>query len=164
MNQSDLKSKKVLVTGGTGYVGSRLTILLNANGYNVIVADKVTPKKRGITFPVSVEFKHGDLGNPVFVKNTVKGIDTIIHLAANIGSLTYMHDHQPEILQENSAIDATLYPYAVEACVKRIIYSSSSMVFQRAPKFPYVEKDLSEVLLPTNVYGMSKLVGEYFCC
>lgn len=163
MNQSDLKTRKVLVTGGTGYVGSRLVFLLEANGYSVVVADKVVPKERGITFPASVEFRHGDLRNPNFTKEAVKGIDTIVHLAANIGSLTYMRDHQAEIIQENSAIDATLYPCAVEADIKMIVYSSSSMVFQQSPKFPYTEKDLALVPPPTNVYGLSKLVGEYFC-
>ena len=164
MSRSDFKNGKVLITGGAGYVGCRLALMLHGKGYRVTVVDKVTPKERGITFPAAIEFKHGDLRDAHTAKEAVSGIDTIVHLAANIGSLTYMHNHQAEILQENSAIDATLYPAAVEACVKRIIYSSSSMVFQRAPKFPYVEKDLSEVLLPTNVYGMSKLVGEYFCC
>jgi len=62
------------------------------------------------------------------------------------------------------AIDACLYPAIVEnGNVKSIIYSSSSMVFQHAPKYPYTEEDAPNSLPPTNVYGFSKLAGEYFC-
>ena len=74
-----------------------------------------------------------------------------------------MHNHQAEIIQNNSAMDANLYPSAIGARVERIIYSSSSMVFQHSPKFPYKETDLLKINPPTNVYGMSKLIGEYFC-
>ena len=37
------------------------------------------------------------------------------------------------------------------------------MVFQHAPQFPYTEEDLTKINPPTNIYGASKLVGEYFC-
>lgn len=163
MPNSIKKEKPILITGGCGYIGSRLAVLLNKKGYNVIVADKITPKERKIEFPDSIEVRHGDLRDKTAARFAIKGAGTIIHLAANIGGLTYMHKHKAEIIQENCAIDANIYPAAVKFGVERIIYSSSSMVFQHAPKFPYKEKDLQRVNPPTNIYGMSKLVGEYFC-
>jgi len=153
----------ILVTGGCGYVGSRLALLLEQQGYKVIVADKASPQERGISFPSSIEFRLGDLRETAKAKSAVQGADTIVHLAANIGSMNYMHEHPAEIIQENSAIDAALYPAAVEAGVKKIIYSSSSMVFQHSPCFPYKESDLAKINPPTNIYGLSKLAGEYFC-
>ena len=157
------KTKPILITGGCGYVGSRLAILLDKQGYKVIVADKAAPQERGISFPSSIEFRQGDLRETQNAKNATQGADTIVHLAANIGSMNYMHEHPAEIIQENSAIDAALYPAAVKAGVERIIYSSSSMVFQLPPRFPYKESDLPKINPPTNVYGLSKLAGEYFC-
>ncbi|MFA5062252.1 MAG: NAD(P)-dependent oxidoreductase [Patescibacteria group bacterium] len=155
--------KKIIVTGGSGYVGSRVVIELEKRGYPVVVVDKVHPKERGLTFNENVLIRQGDLRDQNFAKEALSDAHTIMHLAANIGSLTYMHEHQAEILQENAAIDAAVYPAVISAGKPCIIYSSSSMVFQRSTVFPYREEDLSRVYLPTNVYGMSKLVGEYFC-
>jgi len=106
--------------------------------------------------------RQGDLRDPSFTKSALADAHTILHLAANIGSLTYMHEHQAEILQENAAIDASVYPAALDADKPCIIYSGSSMAFQGSTVFPYREEDLSKAFIPTNVYGMSKLVGEYF--
>src|SRR3989344_1746416 len=157
------KGKKLIVTGGSGYVGSRVVFELCKLGYLVVVVDKVHPKERGIEFDSSVEIRQGDLRDPSFAKSSLADAHTILHLAANIGSLNYMHEHQAEILQENSAIDAAVYPAALDAGKPCIIYSGSSMAFQGSTVFPYREEDLAKAYLPTNVYGMSKLAGEYFC-
>jgi UDP-glucose 4-epimerase len=156
------KGKKLIVTGGSGYVGSRVVIELCKLGYPVVVVDKAHPKDRGIQFDQSVLIRQGDLRDPSFAKSALADAHTILHLAANIGSLTYMHEHQAEILQENAAIEASVYPAALDAGKPCIIYSGSSMAFQGSTVFPYREEDLSKAYLPTNVYGMSKLVGEYF--
>ncbi len=158
-----MNKKRILVTGGCGYVGCRVVLALAKKGYPVIVADKVKPEDRNLSFPRNAEFRHGDLRNPAKAQAAVKDADVVLHLAANIGSLTYMHNHQAEIIQENSAIDAALYPAIKDAGVKCIVYSSSSMVFQHAPCYPYKEEDLVKVNPPTNIYGLSKLLGEYFC-
>ncbi len=155
--------KKLIVTGGSGYVGSRVVFELCKLGYPVVVVDKVHPKERGIQFDGNVIIRQGDLRDSLFTKEALADAHTILHLAANIGSLNYMHEHQAEILQENTAIDASVYPAALDAGKPCIIYSGSSMVFQGSTVFPYREEDLAKSYLPTNVYGMSKLAGEYFC-
>ncbi|KKQ74306.1 MAG: NAD-dependent epimerase/dehydratase [Candidatus Woesebacteria bacterium GW2011_GWB1_38_5b] len=144
-------------------MGSRVTERLFDLGYKVSIVDKVEPKERGIIFSKKIKATIGDLRDSKVADKSLKDIDLVVHLAANIGSLTYMRDHQAEILQENSAIDATLYPAMVKAKIKCVVYSSSSMVFQKSSVYPYRESDIDKVNFPTNVYGMSKLVGEYFC-
>ena len=155
--------KTILITGGCGYVGSRVAKVLVDAGEKVIVVDKATPEERNADLPASVEFRQVNLVDPVKTKEALRGADVILHLAANIGPLTYMRDHQAEILEENTAIDASVYPALREVGMPPIIYSSSSMVFQKSQVYPYRESDLDTVLLPTNVYGFSKLTGEYFC-
>jgi nucleoside-diphosphate-sugar epimerase len=91
------------------------------------------------------------------------GLDIVMHLAADIGSLNYMHAHQADIIVNNSLIDAAVYPAMVKNGVQHVIYSSSSMVYQSAPKYPYTEDDFENINPPKNVYGFSKLAGEYFC-
>lgn len=158
-----MAKSKILVTGGSGYVGSRVTTELLKRNFNVVVADEGAPEQRKINFPKKVEIRLGDLRDSKVASKAVSGIETVVHLAANIGPITYMHEHQAEILRDNTAINATLYPAMVEAGVKTVVYSSSSMVFQKSPIYPYKETDLAKVNPPTNVYGLSKLVGEYFC-
>lgn len=155
--------KKILITGGTGYVGSRVAQALVSMGYSPIVVDIATPEERGITFSKEVEFRQHDLR---ISEEAVKGLrdaDIVLHLASDIGSLTYMHDHQAEILTNNSAIDASVYPALLVNNIPSIVYSSSSMVFQYPPQFPYTEADISQIRPPSNVYGFTKLAGEYFC-
>ena len=144
-------------------MGSRVAKKL-MNDFKIIIADKVAPEERGVVFSPEVEFRLGDLRDPKKCREALDGADLVLHLAANIGPLTYMHEHQAEIMQENSAIDAALYPAMVkQGKIKAVVYSSSSMVFQHASSYPYKEEDLKNINPPTNVYGFSKLVGEYFC-
>lgn len=160
----DLDQRNIIVvTGGAGYVGSRCAAALGDHGFRVRAVDKIVPQERGIAFDMRVEFLKGDLRNAAFARRALNGAKTVLHLAANIGPLSYMQDHEADILQENTAIDAVLYDAAIASGKPCIVYSSSSMVFQHSPVYPYRESDLWRASLPTNIYGMSKLIGEYFC-
>ncbi|OGI80215.1 hypothetical protein A2W43_01075 [Candidatus Nomurabacteria bacterium RIFCSPHIGHO2_12_40_11] len=155
--------KNIFITGGCGYVGSRLALTLDKPGYQVHIIDIVSPGERNIKFPSHFKVTTGDLRNKDCVKNSLDGIDLVIHLAADVGPIGYMHEYQAEILANNMSIDSLLYPEAVRAGVKTIVYSSSSMVYQHANGYPYKESQLNQISPPSNVYGLSKLVGEYFC-
>jgi len=154
---------KIGITGGCGYVGSRLALTLFEKGYNVYVIDKATPKERNLKFPSKIKYRKADLTNYSQAEKSLSGIDVIVHLAANMGPLLYMEKYQADILRENCAIDSNVYPIATKNKVRALIYSSSSMVFQHPLKFPYKEEDITKINPPTNIYGFSKLVGEYFC-
>lgn len=160
---NDASKKLILVTGGTGFIGSRCVFELAKRGHRVRVADPVSPAERGLSFPESVEFMRGSMSDPDFASSVLKGADTVLHLAANIGSLGYMHEHQADILRDNMRIDVSLYLQAVKEGAPCIVYGSSSMVFQHVSHQPYAEEDLFSARPPSNIYGMSKLVGEYFC-
>lgn len=153
----------VVVTGGTGYVGRHAVEELHARGVAVVAVDIVSPQERGFSFSPGIDFRRCDLRIPAETRAALRGADAILHLGADIGSLTYMHEHQADILTNNAAIDAALYPAAKEQGIPWIIYSSSSMVFQHPPQFPYREEDIARIHPPTNVYGFAKLIGEYFC-
>ena len=154
---------KILVTGGTGYVGSRVAEALVSRGHNVIVVDIIPPEERDIVFSEGIEFRQADLRIPAEALESLNGADVVMHLAADIGSMTYMREHKADIIKNNSSIDAAIYPAVQKLGIKWVIYSSSSMAFQHPPKFPYTEADISKVNPPTNTYGFSKLAGEYFC-
>lgn len=156
-------SQKVHITGGCGYVGSRTAKALVAKGYEVVVIDKATPEERHADLPASVEYRKADLTRTEEAKEALKDAEYVIHMAANIGPIQYMWDKQAEIMWENSAIDATVYPILRDVGTKLVLYSSTSMVFQHSPRYPYVEGDLKDTPAPKNVYGFSKYGGEYYC-
>ena len=161
--QSGTHEKLIVVTGGTGFIGSRCAVELARRGYRVRVADPVTPGERGLIFPETIEFVQGTISDPRFARRALEGANTVLHLAANIGAVGYMHERAADILRDNMRIDVSLYQQAMETGRPCIVYGSSSMVYQHAPRYPYREENLYDTPPPTNIYGMSKLVGEYFC-
>lgn len=156
-------TKQIIITGGTGYVGSRVARSLAARGYRVVVVDNVRPEVRGVAFPKGVEFRCHDVRDTKEAVKAFVGGGALLHLAADIGSLTYMHKHQADIITNNAAIDVAIYSAARQNDVAWIIYSSSSMIYQHVSHYPYTEEDAKNIKPPSNVYGFSKLSGEFFC-
>ena len=161
MTRSD--NTTIAITGGAGYVGSRCATALAGHGYRIVVIDRNEALTRHAFTDPRIVVRSGDLRDAQFAATALEGAALVLHLAARIGSLTYMRDFQADILRDNALIDAALYQAAVAVGKPVMVYASSSMVFQHAPVFPYKEEDLLRTPPPTNVYGFSKLGGEYFC-
>jgi dTDP-L-rhamnose 4-epimerase len=83
--------KKILVTGGAGFIGLHLVHRLIEEGYKVRVLDNLDPqvhgkvKGRPKNLPKSVEWMKGDVTHPPTVDRALKNIDAIFHLAAAVG-------------------------------------------------------------------------------
>ena len=156
-----MKKIKVLVTGGAGFIGSEVVRQLLEEGYKVRVADDLSKKEAKI--PESCEFVKVDLTDKKAALRAMDGIDYCIHLAAKIGGIGYFHKYPATILSENNKMYSAVFEAAVDKKIKRIIYLSSSMVFESTKNFPSKEKDLAIIPSPLSAYGFSKLVGEWYC-
>src|SRR3989344_8964150 len=152
---------KFLVTGGAGFIGSEIVRQLLDSGYQVRVADNLSKKDASVD--TRAEFLKVDLTNPQEAQKAFNGIDLCINAAAKIGGIGYFHKFPATILSENNKIYSCTFEAAVKAKIKRIVYISSSMVFESATKFPSKEDDIKKIPPPVSAYGFSKLSGEWYC-
>ncbi|HPY31041.1 MAG TPA: NAD-dependent epimerase/dehydratase family protein [Verrucomicrobiota bacterium] len=141
-----------LITGGSGYFGSRLRDHLRAAGQAVRVFDLVDADDR----PADVEFVPGDIRDAGPVARAVAHCDTIYHCVAQVP----LAKDQPLFHSVNVGGTETLLRAAAMAKVRKVIYISSSAVFG-APK----TNPVTETTPPTpgEAYGRAKREGEQLC-
>ena len=163
----DTNKKHILVTGGFGYVGSRLTPHLLGLGHRVRVMDYLLYTNAGLEALEKHEcypdwkrrfaFAHGDIRDPARVSGALDGIDTVIHLAAISNDPTGEID---EVLTRQVNFDAVgmLLALAKTGGVRRFINASSSSVFGIKHDSDVTEKLEPE---PLTSYSKYKMLSEW---
>lgn len=152
----------VLVTGGAGFIGREVVRQLRAKGHTVRIADNLS-KKSSYVSGLQSEFVNVDLSDKKAAEDVFSGIDICINLAAKIGGIGYFHSYAAEILSENNRIYSSTFEAAVKQKIKRMVFVSSSMVYESATRFPSREEDVLHIPPPVSAYGFSKLIGEQYC-
>ena len=152
-----MKNKKILVTGGAGYIGSHVVRQLGEAGESVVTLDNLST---GFTAAVtSGDFVVGDTGDQELLDKLLADheIDTVMHFAA----CTSVSESVADPLQyygNNTANSRTL----LEAChkhgVKHIVFSSTAAVYGIPPDGKASETTATN---PINPYGTSKLMTEW---
>lgn len=153
--------KKVIVTGGCGFIGSEVVKQLVEKGYTVRVVDNLSKPESEVK--EGYEFIKGDLTDKKIAEHSFAGMDLCINLAAKIGGIGYFHKYPATILSENNKIYSATFEAAVANKLERMVYISSSMVFESAESFPSKESDILHIPSPVSSYGFSKLIGEQYC-
>jgi nucleoside-diphosphate-sugar epimerase len=151
----------ILVTGGCGFIGTEVVRQLVARGYRVRVADNLSKPYSRI--PPGVEFVQADLARDGTAEPAFAGVRACINLAARIGGIGYFHRRPATILAENNQIYSNTFAAAVAQKIERMVFMSSSMVYESAERFPSREEDVARLPPPHTAYGFSKLVGEWYC-
>ncbi|MFA1538373.1 NAD-dependent epimerase/dehydratase family protein [Actinomadura monticuli] len=120
----------VLVTGGAGFIGSRVAAALLAAGHRVRVVDALLPELHfgPPRLPDGVEFVHADLRDEDAVRRALDGVDAVSHHAAMVGRGREILDAR-RYADCNDLGTATLLVGMVEARVERLAYASSVVVY-----------------------------------
>jgi nucleoside-diphosphate-sugar epimerase len=150
-------SKRVLVAGGAGYVGSVLVPKLLDKGYDVVVFDLMLFGDEGLPKGHNrLQVIEGDLRDTASFTEALKGVDSVIHLACISNDPSFELD--PEL---SRSINYDCFEPTVKACVdagvKRFIYASSSSVYG-VSEAPEVTEE--HPLLPVSDYNKYKGLSE----
>jgi UDP-glucose 4-epimerase len=111
----------------------------------------------------SCEVHTGDLRERAEAQEAVAGCTHLIHLAAIVGGIANFHKLPHTLLETNTALYNGVFRAALGERVERLVYVSSSMVFERATEYPTTEAHIRDTPIPESAYGFSKLAGEVYC-
>jgi len=147
---------KVLVTGGSGFIGSHVVDKLRGKGVEVRVFDMVIPDYRD-----DIEFYHGSLLNLDQLRMAVSGIDAIFHLGAMADVKDVLKEpHYSEAINVRGTINV-LEAARLNGSIKRVIYGSTTWVYSEANE-QHVDEN-TPLHSPSHLYTATKLTGEYYC-
>jgi UDP-glucose 4-epimerase len=152
---------RVLVTGAAGTIGSAVVrrLVRDAN-FELRVSDQ---REVPDWMRQSCEVHTADLRELEEARRAAEGCSYLIHLAAIVGGIGNFHRLPHTLLEANNALYNAVFRAALEPPVERLVYVSSSMVFERATEFPTTEEHLDVCQAPRSAYGFSKLSGEFYC-
>ena len=146
---------RVLVTGGSGFIGSHVVDKLRDKGVKVRVFDSTMPEHRN-----DIEYYQGSLLDFDAICFAMAGIDAVMHLAAvaNVNHV-FKEPHYSESVNVRGTIN--VLEAARMGGVKRMIYGSTTWVYSEAESEKVDES--TPLHAPTHLYTATKLTGEYYC-
>jgi UDP-glucose 4-epimerase len=163
-HEGAFSGRKVLITGGLGFIGSNLAIRLVELGADVLVVDSLIPDYGGNLFNIEpvkdrVRVNIADVRDVNGMDYLVRGHDYLFNLAGQISHQDSMHDPYTD-LEINCRAQLSI----LEACRHnnpgiKVVYASTRQVYGAPEYLPVDEKHL---LRPVDVNGINKMAGEWY--
>jgi len=147
---------RVLVTGGTGYIGSTAVEILINQGFEISILDDCS-MGHADTVPAGVRFIQGSLLNSADVAESLSGCDAVMHFAGK--SLVGESVEKPD-LYHSVNVDGTgiLLDEMRKQNISKIVFSSSAATYGEPKVVPILE---TSETIPTNPYGATKLAIDH---
>lgn len=151
---------KILITGSEGSLAQIVIPYLLRDGHEIVGVDNFA-RYGLIERERKYEFMTGDLGDTAVVKSIFSRnrFDAVFHFAALIYGVVGFHKRPADIIADNNLTTINLLKFGHES-IKRFIYLSSSMVYERSMKWPHKEEDTENITVMSTSYGLSKYIGE----
>lgn len=156
---------KVLVTGGLGFLGSRIARSLVEQGQTVRIldladpAEVASPSTNGATTAPDVEYVRGDIADESACRRACRTMDLVVHAAA-MHLATSVARRPQRSIETNVHGTHNIVRSAAAAGARRLVLLSSAKVYGEPERLPSAEDDLPR---PTDTYALSKTVSEYYC-
>lgn len=152
------EKKRVLVTGGAGYIGSIVTRVLLAKGYRVRVLDCLMyggQSVLGIWSDPGFEFRFGDIRDLETIRANLEGVDAVVHLAAIVGDPACTRNKQVAV-ETNLGASLQLITEAQQVGISRFVFASTCSNYGRMNNnLEYVDE--TSELRPISLYAETKV-------
>lgn len=149
--------KKVVVTGGAGFIGSHLADALVAGGYDVHVVDNLANGRRE-DVPSTASFHEIDILDTQALLTVCTGAHAVFHMAA-LPRVPFSFDHPVESHRANIDGTFSVLMAARDGKVGRVIYAASSSVYGNQDRLPFSEDMRPN---PLSLYAFQKYAGEAY--
>jgi UDP-glucose 4-epimerase len=154
----ELRDRRVLVTGGAGFVGGNLVRRLLREGAEVTVLDDLFTGSRENLPPTGFTFVEGSVCDPPTVEHLVAQNPIVFHAAARNIVVSTRNPREDFETNIGGTLNVLLAARAVG--IERLVYTSSTSVYGNPRYLPINEDDRLSLLTP---YAVSKLAGENYC-
>lgn len=158
-----MEKKKVIVTGGAGFIGSHLAEELVKRGYSTIIFDDLSTGKmeniEGLLKNSNAEFARGSVNNLSLLQEVFKDACYVFHHAA-LPSVSRSIENPIASHEVNLTGTLNVLIAARDNAVKKVIYASSAAVYGDTPD-PVKREDMMPY--PLSPYAVDKLAAEYYC-
>jgi UDP-glucose 4-epimerase len=158
------QGRRVLITGGLGFIGSNLARQLVDLGADVLLIDSLLPDYGGNLFNIAgiehrVRVNIADIRQGTTMNYLVRGRDVIFNLAGQVSHIDSMRDPQTD-LEINCRSQLTL----LEACrqhnpTTKVVYAGTRQIYGHPDRLPV---DETHLVRPTDINGINKAAGEYY--
>jgi UDP-glucose 4-epimerase len=157
---SELKGKRILVTGGAGFIGSHIVDRLVEEGASVVILDNLCSGKieNIVQHKGKVKLIQKDLRDDAALSEALEGIELVSHQAA-LRSVPKSMERPLEYHDVNVTATLRLFLKAKEKGIRRIAFASSSSVY--GERFDFPEKE-SDCVKPISPYAATKLIDEHY--
>lgn len=151
-------SKRILVTGGAGFIGSHMADRLLADGHEVVIIDnEYTGVRENV--PEAAEYILGDVSVPEQLTPAfAKPLDAVFHIAGRASTIQSFMDPTADMLT-NVQGTINVLMQCIEHKVPRLLYASSMTTYGHPKKVPV---PLDTPLLPVSYYGITKCAAERY--
>lgn len=164
MNENAFVGRRVLITGGAGFIGSNLACRLVRLGAEVLLVDSLIPEYGGNLFNIGeirdkVRINIADVRDSHAIRYLIQGQDYVLNLAGQTSHMDSMEDPYTD-LEINCRAQLSI----LEACRKynpavKIVFASTRQIYGRPRYLPVDEK---HPLRPVDVNGIHKMAGEWY--
>lgn len=163
-SENTFRDRRVLITGGLGFIGSNLARRLVDEGARVLLVDSLVPEYGGNLFNIQgiedrVRVNVSDVRDEHSMAHLVRGQDFLFNLAGQTSHMDSMADPYTD-LEINCRAQLSI----LEACRRhnpevKIVFASTRQIYGRPDTLPV---DETHLLRPTDVNGINKMAGEWY--
>ena len=160
--KNNFRSKKVLITGGLGFVGSSLSIKLAELGADVLIVDNMLPRQGGNVFNIEpvrdkVKVNISDIRNPTSMNHLVKGMDYIYHIAGQVNHVDSVKDPLNDLSINVEGTLVLMEALRMNNPDAKVIFTGTRGEYGSSLTLPVAE---NHAINPIGIYAITNFAAE----